>query len=139
MESLRSPALAALLLTVIGFHNLFAGTVIGFLASAALVVSVALPSPKSGEPRGVYDRTTRGLRIYLATPRLRGLLALSLAVSAAGSMVIVNTVIIVQATYGLTQQATALALALYGAGSMTAAFALPSCCRIGLRSASPTA
>ncbi len=96
--------MAALLLTVIGFHNLFAGTVVGFLASAALVVSVALPSPKPAEPRGVYDRTTRGLRIYLATPRLRGLLALSLAVSAAGSMVIVNTVVLVQATYGLTQQ-----------------------------------
>ncbi len=125
LESLLSPALAALLLTVISFHTLFAGTVIGFLASAALVVSVALPSPKRGEPRGIYDRTTRGLRIYLATPRLRGLLALSLAVSAAGSMVIVNTVVLVQATYGLTQQATALALALFGAGSMTAAFALP--------------
>jgi H+ antiporter protein len=125
LESLLSPALAALLLTVIGFHTLFAGTVIGFLGSAALVISVALPSPKPAEPRGVYDRTTRGLRIYLATPRLRGLLALSLAVSAAGSMVIVNTVVLVQASYGLTQQATALALALFGAGSMTAAFALP--------------
>ena len=125
LESLLSPALAALLLTVISFHNLFAGTVIGFIASAVLVVSVILPNPKPGEPRGVYDRTTRGLRIYLATPRLRGLLALSLAVSAAGSMVIVNTVVLVQATYGLTQQATALALAMFGAGSMTAAFALP--------------
>ena len=40
-------------------------------------------------------------------------------------MVIVNTVVLVQATYGLTQQATALALAMFGAGSMTAAFALP--------------
>eukprot|EP01036_Dinobryon_divergens_P014296 gene14296-19307_t len=36
--------------------------------------------------------TVTGKRIYLATPRLRGLLALSLAVSAAGSVVIVNTV-----------------------------------------------
>jgi H+ antiporter protein len=125
LESLLSPALAALLLTLISFHALFGGTVLGFLASAMLVLSVTLPSPKPGEPRGIYERTRRGLRIYLATPRLRGLLALSLAVSAAGSMVIVNTVVLVQATYGLTQQATALALALFGAGSMTAAFALP--------------
>jgi MFS family permease len=131
LESLLSPALAALLLTVISFHNLFAGTVIGFIVSAALVVSVTLPSPKPGEPRGIYDRTTRGLRIYLATPRLRGLLALSLAVSAAGSMVIVNTVVLVQASYGLTQQATALALALFGAGSMTTAFALPALLLLG--------
>ncbi len=107
------------------FHNLFAGTVVGFLASAALVVCVLLPSPKAAERRGIYDRTTRGLRIYLATPRLRGLLAHSLAVSAAGAMVIVNTVVIVQAQFGLTQRATALALAAFGAGSMVAALLLP--------------
>jgi len=76
LENLVSPALAAALLTVISFHWLFAGTAIGFLASAALVVSVLLPSPKPAAPRGVYDRTTRGIRLYLATPRLRGLLPL---------------------------------------------------------------
>lgn len=126
MESLVSPMLAAALLTVISFHNLFAGTVVGFLVSAALVVSVMLPSPKAAEKRGIYDRTTRGMRIYLATPRLRGLLALTLAVSAAGSMVIVNTVVLVQARFGLGQEATAMALGFFGGGSMAAAFLLPS-------------
>ncbi|OCP21281.1 MULTISPECIES: MFS transporter [unclassified Ensifer] len=125
LESVASPMLAAALLTVVSFHSLFAGTVVGFLASAALAVSVVLPSPKAAERRGIYDRTTRGLRIYLSTPRLRGLLALSLAVSAAGSMVIVNTVVLVQAEFGLTQRATALALAAFGGGSMIAALLLP--------------
>lgn len=125
MESLVSPILAAALLAVISFHNLFAGTVVGFLASALLVVSVSLPSPKPTARRSIYERTTRGLRIYLATPRLRGLLALSLAVSAAGSMVIVNTVVLVQSTFGLEQHDTALALAAFGGGSMVAALALP--------------
>ncbi|MGA0534228.1 MULTISPECIES: MFS transporter [Hansschlegelia] len=125
MESIVSPMLAAALLTVVGFHALFAGTVVGFLASAALVVSVALPTPKSAERRGIYDRTTRGARIYLATPRLRGLLALTLAVAAASAMVIVNTVVIVQAGLGLGQSQTALALGAYGAGSMAAALSLP--------------
>ena len=125
LESVASPMLAAALLTVISFHSLFDGTVIGFLASALLVVSVVLPSPKSAERRSIYERTTRGLRIYLATPRLRGLLALNLAISAAGSMVIVNTVVLVQAEFGLSQRATALALAAFGAGSMIAALALP--------------
>ncbi|MEG7168020.1 MFS transporter, partial [Pseudomonas aeruginosa] len=37
LESLVSPMLAAALLTIISFHNLFAGTVLGFLVSAALV------------------------------------------------------------------------------------------------------
>ena len=125
MESLVSPMLAAALLTVIGFHDLFIGTVVGFLASAALVVSVVLPAHPAPQRRGIYDRTTRGLRIYLATPRLRGLLAVNAAVAAAGSMVFVNTVVIVQAGLGLTQSAVALALASFGAGSMVAALVLP--------------
>ncbi|PZR12950.1 MAG: MFS transporter [Azospirillum brasilense] len=125
MESVISPMLAALLLTVISFHVLFAGTVVGFVISAALVVSVTLPSPKAPERRGIYDRTTRGIRLYLSTPRLRGLLALNLAVSAASSMVIVNTVVLVQAAFGLDQRSTAVALASYGAGSMVAALLLP--------------
>src|SRR5690606_3996565 len=102
-----------------------AGTVIGFLVSAALVVSVVLPSPKPTKPRGIYDRTTRGIRIYLATPRLRGLLAINLAVASAGALVIVNTVVYVQAVFGLDQQSTAIALAAFGGGSMLAAFVLP--------------
>jgi H+ antiporter protein len=125
LESVVSPILAAALLSVISFHSLFAGTVIGFLASAALVVSVVLPSPKPSEPRGIYERTTRGIRIYLATPRLRGLLALNLAVAAASAMVIVNTVVLVQAKFGLSQSDTAFALAAFGGGSMIAALALP--------------
>ena len=125
LESVVSPMLAAALLTVISFHNLFAGTVVGFLLSAALVVSVSLPSPKPTEKRGIYDRTTKGLRIFLATPRLRGLLALNLAVAGASSMVIVNTVVLVQSQFALSERATALALAAYGAGSMLAAFVLP--------------
>ncbi len=125
LESVVSPLLAAGLLTVISYHNLFAGTVAGFLVSAALVVSVALPSPKPSQPRGIYDRTTRGIRIYLATPRLRGLLAINMAVAAAGALVIVNTVVYVQATFGLGQSETALALAAFGGGSMLVALVLP--------------
>ena len=125
LESLLSPMLAALLLTVVSFHSLFGGTVVGFLASAALVISVTIPSPKPAVPRGIYDRTTRGLRIYLATPRLRGLLAISLAVASGGALVIVNTVVFVQARFGLSQPDTALALAAFGAGSMVVALVLP--------------
>ncbi len=125
LENLLSPALAALLLTVVSFPALFGGTVAGFAASALLIVTVALPDAKSDRPRGIWERTTRGTRIYLATPRLRGLLALNLAVAAAGAMVIVNTVVIVQGRLGLGESAVALAFASYGAGSMTAALLLP--------------
>jgi H+ antiporter protein len=125
LESVASPMLAAALLTVISFHWLFAGTVIGFLGSAALVLSVTLPFSARAEARGIYDRTTKGIRIYLATPRLRGLLFVNLGVAAAGAMVIVNTVVFVQSVFGLDQSATAWALASFGGGSMLAALALP--------------
>ena len=125
LESLVSPMLAALLLTVVSYHSLFGGTVFGFLASAALVVSAVLPRPKIPPKRSIYERTTRGTRIYLATPRLRGLLALNLAIASGSAMVIVNTVVLVQAGFGLTQTATAIALACFGAGSMLIALVLP--------------
>jgi len=125
LESLLSPMLAAALLTVVGFPVLFGGTVIGFVASAALVVSVRLPAAAPQPPRGIWQRTTHGIRIYLATPRLRGLLALNLAVAATGAMVIVNTVVLVKARFGLGEGEVALALAAFGGGSMAAALILP--------------
>ena len=126
LESLLSPALAAALLTIISFHWLFGGTVVGFLCSAALVLSVRLPQPVAAERKGgIYDKTTRGLRIYLKTPRLRGLLALNLSVAAAGAMVIVNTIVIVRGVLGLPEDDVAVALACFGGGSMVAALLLP--------------
>lgn len=127
MENLTSPIIAAALLTVISFHWLFSGTAIGFVASALMVVTTVLPRAKpSGKPsEGIYKKTTRGARIYLKTPRLRGLLAITLASAAASAMVIVNTVVIVRDTLGLGQREVALTLAAYGGGSMLAALTLP--------------
>ncbi|WP_159062474.1 MFS transporter, partial [Streptomyces caniscabiei] len=48
LESLFSPALAAALLSVMTYDGLFTGTVLGFLGSAALVVSTALPERAAG-------------------------------------------------------------------------------------------
>ena len=126
MESLISPILAAGLLTLISFHWLFAGTSVGFLCSALLVLSVTLPrSPARARIGGIYAKMTRGIRFYLKTPRLRGLLALSLASAAASAMVIVNTVVIVRGMLGLGQREVALTLAAYGGGSMLAALLVP--------------
>lgn len=127
MESLTSPILAAALLTVINFHWLFSGTAIGFLCSALLVVTSVLPRAAKSEQRagGIYAKTTRGTRIYLKTPRLRGLLAVTLASAAASSMVIVNTVVIVRGNLGLTQRDVAFTLAAFGGGSILAALTLP--------------
>ncbi|WP_406645724.1 MFS transporter [Aliisedimentitalea scapharcae] len=125
LESLVSPGLAALLLGVLTFDSLFFGTAIGFVASALLVTSILLPSPVPTVRRSLHDRTTRGLRLYLTTPRLRGLLGLTVAASATASMVFVNTVVMTRSVLGLGESSVALALALFGVGSMLVALILP--------------
>lgn len=126
LESLLSPMLAAALLAIINFHWLFAGTSVGFIASALLVTTTVLPHRKAAAKKveGIWLKTTRGMRIYLKTPRLVGLLAVTLAAAAGSAMVIVNTVVLVK-EMGRTQGEVALALAAYGGGSMLAALALP--------------
>lgn len=125
IESLVSPILAAALLSVVNFHSLFGGTIIGFLVSAALVMSVLVPSPRPPERHGIYHRMTQGVRIFAATPRLRGLFILNIGVAAAGAMVMDNTVVMVQSDFSLSQSSVALALAAFGGGSILASIVLP--------------
>lgn len=126
LENLLSPTLAAVALAVVAYDTLFTANAAAFAVSALLVLSVRLPAPRAIErDQGVWHTVTFGLRVYLATPRLRALLALSCAVAGAGAMVIVNTVVYVRDRLGGTEAETALALAAAGAGSMVAAFALP--------------
>lgn len=125
LENIVSPTLAALMLAVMSYDSLFLGTAVGFAASAVLVVSVLLPSPKPSTPRGIYERTTRGIWIYLGTPRLRGLLALTFSAASAGAMVLVNSVVLVRGRLGLDEAALAWTMFAFGAGSMLAAIALP--------------
>jgi predicted MFS family arabinose efflux permease len=126
IENLLSPTLAAAALVVLTYDALFAANAVAFLISALLVFSVRLPSPKPPErEHGVWHNMSFGIRAYVKTPRLRGLLALSLAVSTAGAMVIVNTVVYVRDRLGGTESDTALAFAAAGAGSMVVALMLP--------------
>lgn len=125
LEALASPLLAASLLLLVDFHALFALNGAAFLGSAALVSTTVLPAAAGSAAGAVGARMTAGLRRYLATPRLRGLLALSFVASAAGAMVIVTTVVIVRTDLGYGSASVAIALAAAGAGSIVAALALP--------------
>lgn len=126
LESLMGPLIASLVLALFSFHLLFVGTALGFLASAALVFSVRLPRQNPAAAQAPFrKRVTRGIWFYLATPRLRGLLALYVAVSAATAMVIVNTVVRVKGDLGLGDGIVALHFAASGIGSMLVALVLP--------------
>ena len=126
VESLVSPALAGAALLFLSFDALFFANAIAFLVSASLVLSITLSRTEAqSAPERFVDRITFGIRAYLATPRLRGLLAMSMAVSAAGAMAIVNTVVFVQADLRMSGEWTAALLMAFGFGSMVAALSLP--------------
>lgn len=131
LEMVLSPVLAAALLLVVSGHTLFVGTAVGFAASAVLIASVALPRlTAAGEGAGFDElpfgaRVRHGATLMIRTPSLRPVLALNLAVAAAGAFVLVQTVVIVRDTFGRGNDLVAVMLAVNGAGSMATAFSLP--------------
>lgn len=126
IENVASPALAGLLLLVMPFSALFAGTALGFAASALLVRRATVPPVSEAAGTAPFvTRATAGIRHYLATPRLRGLLALNLGAAASGAFVLVNTVVLVRSGFGMDEAALAAAMAAFGAGSMAAALVVP--------------
>jgi Major Facilitator Superfamily len=121
-----SPLLAALLLTVVSGDTLFAGTALGFAASAALVVSAALPARSSAVvPEPFLRRLTKGFALYARTPRLRALFALGFAVSCVGAWVLVTSVVYAHEALGGGEHTYTLLLMAYGGGSMVVALTLP--------------
>ncbi|MDK0524420.1 MFS transporter [Streptomyces sp. ML-6] len=125
MESLLSPVLAAVALTFMSFDRLFLGTSAGFIASALLVLATRIPDARPSAHTKAWDKAAAGIRTFLRTPRLRGIMALNLVVAAAGSIVVVNTVNYIRDELGGSQSAVAWMLAASGTGTLLAALALP--------------
>lgn len=125
MENLLSPVLAAAMLSVLSFHWLFTGTSVGFAISAVLVLTTTVPNALPAARRGAWDRISSGTRIFRATPRLRGLMGLNLAVAAVGAVVMVNTFTYVLDTLGRSQADVAVLFAANGLGTMVVALSLP--------------
>jgi Na+/melibiose symporter-like transporter len=131
LETLLSPALAAILLSVMTYHHLFVGTVVGFLLSACLVLKTVLPQTDSNRSTETFrQRTTAGARIMMSRPVLRSLLALNVAVAAATALVVVNTVVYVHDILGGGSSSVPVLLACYGGGSMAAALLAPVLLRV---------
>lgn len=126
LDNLLSPLLAGLALLFLTYTSLFVANSIAFLASAGLIAVTLIPKAAYVDRLGnVWDEISFGLRSYLKTPRLRGLLVLYLGVASASAMVIVNTVVYVRVNLGGSEADTALALAAAGGGSMIAALSMP--------------
>lgn len=126
LETLLSPLVAGLALMLVSYSGLFVANGFAFVSSAALIGATRLPQGSTrARVGGLWHQVSFGLRAYLKTPRLRGLLVLYLGVASASSMVIVNTVEYVRTNLRLSESHVAMAFAAAGAGSMLVALVLP--------------
>lgn len=129
LEMLLSPVLAAVLLLVLPGQQLFLGTAAGFAVSAALVARTPVPAGAAVAARDADlpfgARVRRGTSLMVRTPALRAVLALDLAVAAAGAFALVQYVAVARDAYGGGERTAALLLAALGAGSLSVAVLLP--------------
>ncbi|WP_079253880.1 MFS transporter [Endozoicomonas arenosclerae] len=126
MEQLISPLLAGLLLSSIGFRELFVADTMTFVVSGILILFCTIP--RALEPKrqkGIINNLHFGLSSYLKTPRLRALWGAYFAVASGSAMLIVNTVVYVKDQLNGGEQETALAMSVAGLGSMLIALKLP--------------
>ena len=125
-ESVTSPVLAGIALTIIAEHSLFLLAACSLLLSiASLLLShlgiAATPSRKAP----FLQRVSRGVGIELRTPRLRGLLALNLALSLGLGWVLVNSVVFAGARFGDDPRAFTTLMTGYGIGAASLALLVP--------------
>ncbi len=128
MENILSYVLATLLLLFLNYNLLFLGTFIGYFVSALLISAIIFPflSKTSGEKENNFSiNLTLGIKRYLSILELRGLMFLNLAVSAGGSMILVNTIILVRSSLELSEIAFSITMLIFGAGCIFAAIIIP--------------
>ena len=128
MENILSYALATLLLLFLNYNLLFVGTFIGYFVSALLISGIIFPflSKTSGKKEDNFSiNLSLGIKRYLNISELRGLMFLNLAVSAGGSMILVNTIILVRSSLELSEIAFSITMLVFGAGCIFAAIIIP--------------
>jgi NRE family putative nickel resistance protein-like MFS transporter len=127
-EAVLAPALAGLLVALLGLRWLFWFDAATYLASAALVAASALPHAPKPRMRfllgGLLRELTFGTRILLREAALRRALMLSFVEATAGAAAIVATVVYVRDVLVLGEMVFTLVLAGLGLGSTVTALLL---------------
>ncbi len=128
VEAAASPALAGLLVALLGIRWVFWFDAFTYLVSAALVAAVAIPTLAAPlQPfaiRSLLTEITTGSRILLREPALRQALLFSLAEAAAGAAAIVLTVTYVRNVLGRSEIVFAFVMVAVGLGSSATALLL---------------
>jgi len=118
LEPAVTPLVALLLLGIAGAEALMIGSSAAVLASMILVLFAGLPNSMSYPPS---KGSVVGLRAWPGLIRgrsFRGMIALNIVFAAAASMVLVNTPVFAMAAFGRSGEAVAIALAVFGFGSI---------------------
>ena len=119
LEALLSPIIAAALLTVVAYNNLFLGTAVGFACSALLVFTAKLPPRDAATTSNTFwQRLPVGVRVFARTPTLRFVMLTNIVVAAGTAIVLVNSVVYARGVFHLDDAALALTLGCYGVGSL---------------------
>lgn len=128
IEAVAAPALAGILVTILGLRWVFWFDAFTYLMSAALVGMVAMPHIAKTQAalsiRTFFSELTTGTRILLKEPSLRQALILSFAEATAGAAAIVATISYVRDVLGRGDTAFAFVMAGVGLGSSVAAISL---------------
>jgi MFS transporter, NRE family, putaive nickel resistance protein len=128
VKAFAAPALAGLLVALLGVRWVFWFDALTYLVSALLVLMTVMPFVKKAiAPLSVSDFLTEltvGTRIILREPSLRRAIVLSFVEALAGAAAIVATVVYIHDVLGSGDTAFALVMAGLGLGSTLAAIAL---------------
>lgn len=128
IEAFAAPALAGLLVALLGVRWVFWFDAVSYLASAALVLFAVVPFvARQKLPLSFkifLGEIQTGTRVLLREPSLRQALILSFAEATAGAAAIVATVAFVRDALGRGDTAYALVMAGLGLGSTVAAILL---------------
>ena len=128
VEAVAAPALAGLLVALLGLRWVFWFDAFTYLLSASLVALAVIPHVKKSLPGisvgSFLTELTRGTRILLREPSLRQALTLSIAEATAGAAAIVATITYVRDVLGRGQTTFAFVMAAVGLGSSLTAILL---------------
>ncbi|WP_227272325.1 MFS transporter [Roseobacter weihaiensis] len=126
LEAVLSPVIAGALLTVVAGHALFLVAALAFAGSMAAVLMARFPAQVAATTdKPFWQRASRGLVIYLRTPRLRGVFLLNLALSLAMAWILVNTVVYAGVRLGASETYLPVLMGFYGLGAAVGAGLVP--------------
>ena len=127
LEAVLSPVIAGVLLTGLAGGSLFLVAATAFAGSIGAIFIAWIP-PHSVETtkKRFWRRVSKGVSIYVRTPRLRGVFLLNFALSLAMAWVLVNSVVYAGARLGSLETYFPVLMGFYGLGAAIGAVFVPT-------------